>query len=314
MKYYISKSDSKGYVYSIDNLILEYIIKSRIDMIDYLRNLNKKYLLENQYWEKLNTPYCSKYQYYNNHIHLCDGIYIMIGKYDNYSDLSQTHSIFPILKLEINPNKHFEKPIFKELLKFLLENCGDCSLKRYDFCIDIKCKLTDIEVFGSRKERGLYKGTRYYGQRNKDGYLKIYDKQKEQGLEKPLTRIEYTFVNDKGKHSKQGFNIQDVYIKSCNNIKSDISSTNLVICNLYKMVLSLGGDPEPQLDILDRRKKQKILESLDGLEYNKIIVDEYIINELLKVIKKDFGVVEQKQVYTDSEGFLRCPEGFDIPF
>ncbi len=313
MEYFKYRVDSSGYTYSIDNLVLEYIIKNHCDVISYLQGLCDKYKLEVEYYEKLNLPYCSKYQYYNNHIHLCNGIYLMIGKYDTYSDLSQTHNIFPVVKLEINPNKHAKKPVFKELLNFLHTYKGDCTLKRYDFAIDIKCKLQDIEVFGSRKEKGLYKGTRTFGQRNKDGYLKIYDKAQEQDLDYDLTRIEYTIINQKREHQKKGFNFQVVYIKDNAESSVELSGVLKTICKLYTYVLNMGGDPSELLDDLDKRTKKKVLEGLSGMGYKPIYIDLELLNDLLNEINTIFGVDVQKFVYEDSEGFLKC-DNFDIPF
>lgn len=314
MKYFISKNDSKGYVYSIDNLILEYIIKSHIDIIHYLHELSEKHDLKNEYWEKLNTPYCTKYQFYNNHIHLCDGIYIMVGKYVTFNDNTRDRDIYPILKLEINPNKHAKKPIFEDLLKFLKENCGDCTLKKYDLAIDIQCKLKDIEVFGSRKEPGLYKGTRTFGQRNKDGYLKIYDKAKEQGLEGDLTRIEYTLVYDKGKKAKEGFNFQDVYIRSNEKSIDKISSSNDVIIKLVNMCIANNLNPLPLLDDLNSRRKKQILENLNGYNFNKIIVEEQLIYDMLSEVKKIFGVVDRSYIVQDKDGFIFLNNDYDLPF
>ena len=235
MKYYFSQVDASGYTYSIDNVILEYIIKFHIKIHDFLLDLVEKHDLKNEYWDRLNCPYCTKYQFYSNHYHLCNGIYIMEGRYSTKNELSNTWDTYPILKLEINPNKHADKPIFKDLMNFLKDNTGDCTLKRYDFCIDIPLNPSCIQVFGCKKEKGLYKGTRYYGQRNKDGYLKIYDKRKEQGLEEDLTRIEYTLVNTKGKSSKPPEHFKNPSLSSvidfCSTTpKSDIISFKSLSC------------------------------------------------------------------------------------
>ena len=313
MQYFKYRVDSSGYTYSIDNLVLEYVIKNHFDVVSFLHTLRDKYQLDNEYYEKLNLPYCSKYQFYNNHIHLCNGIYLLVGKYDSFSDLSKSHYIFPVVKLEVNPNKHAQKPVFKELLNFLHSFKGDCSLKRYDLALDIKCKVSDIEVFGSRKERGLYKGTRTFGQRNKDGYLKIYDKGKEQELEYELTRIEYTLVNQKRAHQKKGYNFQDVFIRDIGEPSVDLSGVLKTICKLCSYVVNMGGDPSGLLDDLDKRTKKKVLEGLGGMGYKPINIDIALVDDLLNEICIIFGVDVQKFVYEDSEGFLRC-ENFDVPF
>ncbi|EOJ4528197.1 hypothetical protein ACKKL3_004419, partial [Shigella flexneri] len=98
-----------------------------------------------------------------------------------------------MMRFKINPNKHIGSPAVQVVLDFIREWCTDGYLVRWDYAIDVPVKIADVMVIGSRKEKGLYKGTRYYGQRHKHGYLKVYDKQREQGLDDVLTRIEYTF-------------------------------------------------------------------------------------------------------------------------
>ena len=316
MEYFISKTDSAGYTYSIDNVVLEYIIKYHTDFTSFLHDLVEKHDLKTEYWERLNCPYCSKYQFYNNHYHVCNGIYMMVGRYSTKSDISGTWDTYPIVKLEINPNKHAKKPIFNDLLQFLKDNTGDCTLKRYDFCVDIPKKLKEIEVFGSKKEKGLYKGTRYFGQRNKDGHLKIYDKAKEQGLDGDLSRIEYTLVDDKGKKSKQGLNLQNIFIlsdKKNENIK--VNSTYKAIIKLYSLCLASGIDCDNILYDLDRRTRKTIEENMTGFMYKPLEIDISLHDDLLKQIKDIFGVVVQKHIIEDANGFLSCPDGFtDLPF
>lgn len=315
MEYYISKNDSNGYIYSIDNVVLEYIIKYHTDFTSYLHDLVKKHNLETEYWERLNCPYCSKYQFYNNHYHVCNGIYMMVGKYSTKSDISGTWDTYPIVKLEINPNKHAKKPIFNDLLQFLKNNTGDCNLKRYDFCIDIPKKLKDIEVFGSRKEKGLYKGTRYFGQRNKDGYLKIYDKGKEQEIEDDLTRIEYTLVPDKRSHQKDGLNFQNVYILTDKKSDTSLKGTTKAVMKLYSLCMASGIDCENIIAELDRRTRKQIEENINGFMYKQLEIDVTLHDELLNQIKNVFGVVEQKHIIENVDGFLSCPGGFnDLPF
>ena len=316
MNYYISYQDSHNFTYSIDNCILEYIIKCHVNITEFLHDLVKKHDLDSEYWERLNCPYCSKYQFYSDHYHLCNGIYIMCGRYSQKSEISSSWDTYPILKLEINPNKHAKKPIFQDLLQFFRDNTGDCTLKRYDFCIDIPKPLKDIEVFGSKKEKGLYKGTRYFGQRNKDGYLKIYDKAKEQDLDDPLIRIEYTLVPIKRSHQKDGLNFQPIYILS--DKKSDTSKlnkTNAAVLKLYSLCKVSGIDCDDIINDLDWRTRKTIYDNIGGYLYEPLTIDIDLHDKLYNDICKLFGVVKQKYIIEDPEGFLSCPDGFDdIPF
>ena len=192
MEYFFKKIDSNGFIHSIDNVVLTYYVESiglkSIDtLIGCIHLLRDKYKDSVNYYEKLNVTACSKYSFYQNIIHLDDGIFLMIGHYGDYDKEKKEMYIFPLMQLEINPNKHFGKEIFNDLMDIINDSCYDCSLKRYDYAIDVPYNTDDVIVFNSRKEKGLYKGTRYFGQRNRNGYCRIYDKAKEQGLDTPLS-------------------------------------------------------------------------------------------------------------------------------
>ena len=164
MEYFYSVTDKNGFIHSIDNLTLTYSIRHLGDpgiqsCIDKCHELSEKHNLKSEYWERLNVNACSKYQMYRNHIHLCNGIYLSVGKYVDTFDVSnksKEYITYPLIKLEINPNKHYNKPIFNDLLAWLKENSGDINLDKYDYAIDIPLKPDDVQVFSTRKERGLY--------------------------------------------------------------------------------------------------------------------------------------------------------------
>ena len=60
--------------------------------------------------------------------------------------------------------------MLQDLLLIINKFCLDATLNRYDYAIDVPCKLSDA-VFNTRKEKGLYKGTRCFGQRNKMDFV-----------------------------------------------------------------------------------------------------------------------------------------------
>lgn len=102
------------------------------------------------------------------------------------------------LRLKFNPNKNADNPALKNILSFLYK-CGWVNgwhFSRVDYALDVQGSLSAFYVL-SRKTETNYGSTRYYGLRGNSGYLRVYDKRKEQreiagediGFE--LTRFEW---------------------------------------------------------------------------------------------------------------------------
>lgn len=321
VNYFIKEIDEYDYIHSIDNLVITYNINpifqhSYLDMfIDSLHNLRDLYKGSVNYWERLNVTACSKYSWYCNHIHLDDGIYISLGHYREGVKEKATYVIFPLLKLEVNPNKHWGKPILKDLLSLINKFCLDAVLNRYDYAIDIPCKLQDIQVFNTRKEKGLYKGTRYFGQRNKNGFCRIYDKGVESSLATPLTRVEHTFSLVKQTKNKSFTNFSVLQQPDSNNVDADaaLTSNDLVILGLCKRLKESGSEYLDLLDSLNYRKRKKIIESLNGT-YREITFNQEVHDKLLKQVMDKFNVFGVQQEDTDSEEFATLPDDYKSPW
>ena len=315
LNYFYSITDENGYIHSIDNCILQYDLYSngmQEVFIAFLHLLRDKYNLSGEYWERLNCVACSHWSWFLNHIHLCNGIYISCGKY-NCLNINSEKMIVPVIKLEINLNKHYRKECYKELNHWLINNSGDITLLKYDYAVDLPCNIKDVEVFGSNKERGLYKGTRYYGQRNKNGYCKIYDKQKESDLEKPLTRIEHTIVPDNKKY--KNLSLENIYIKSDKKNENTMNDTDRCIITMIKSLKAYGEDISKYTDMLGRRKAEKIISLLNDMEYKKVYYSTQIIEKLLKEVQKLTHFIERKKtVFEDEHGFLRINDDIKLPF
>lgn len=313
MEYYFSQKDSSGYVHSIDNLILTYYVENIgtkcIDkMINDLQVIKDKYP-EVNYWEKLNINPCRKYSFYQHAVHIDDGIYILLGHYTDFDKETKTATIFPMLRLELNPNKHGDKPILKDVMGLINSTCYDCILNRYDYAVDIPLLPEDVMVFGSNKEKGLYKGTRYFGQRNKNGFCRIYDKQKEQNLNTPLTRVEHVFSTTK---TTKSLSFEKIYIKDKVETLEKLSKTDAVIVELCTTLKANNIDFEEILNKLDRRKKKTIMEHLNGNGYRLLEFDKKIHDDLLRKVFDEFGVKELK---TDENGFIDMKNNdFEVPF
>ena len=121
MQYFYSITDVNGYVHSIDNCILQYTLYTNNTLdrfIKFLQDIKAKYKLDDEYWERLSCKACSHWQWFSNHVHLCNGIFISFGKYNPLN--SNDKMITPIVKLEINLNKHYNKPCYQDLNKWLI--------------------------------------------------------------------------------------------------------------------------------------------------------------------------------------------------
>lgn len=318
MDYFFSLKDTHGYVHSFDNCIITYYIqdiglKSVDRMIDKLRSLKDRYP-EINYWEKLGVGACSKYHFYQNMIHLDDGITVFVGHYTDFDRDKKEAYIFPMLKLKINPNKHAQKSVFLKLMEIIRSDCYDAVLNSYDYAIDIPVPLDDVQVFGSNKERGLYKGTRYFGQRDKNGYCRIYDKGKEQNLDVSLTRVEHVISLTK---STKSISFEKIHIKSGGAVVQEkLGKTDAVIVDLCTLCAANGLEYESILDGLDRRKKKSIISQLSGNGYELLEFDDKIHGELLDYYKKFFTIKESdSELEVDEDGFLKL-ENYEsgLPF
>lgn len=311
MKYFSFRSDSNGYVYSIDNCIFEYSLKFpslKNDLITFLYDLQARHKLTEEFWTRLNLAPCSHWSWCSDVCHLCNGIYLSIGKWNYVKDKKEPFYI-PVVKLEVNLNKHSDKEVLSDLLQWLKDYCVSCYLIKYDVALDIPLQKENIDIFGSRKERGLYKGTRYYGQRNQHGYVKIYDKGKETESEEILTRVETTLV-----YSKE-MRFDDLYIKQGQITEEKTTPTDRAIISMLSALGALGEDQNKYLDMLNYRARVKIKGLLAHGTYKKYEISTDLVRELLEEVRKFVPFQEKPNCYfVDPDGFLKIDENYSLPF
>lgn len=99
--------------------------------------------------------------------------------------------------LEFNPNKVMHSPLLREIITQIQVLSVDMELKRYDLAIDLPIPryLAKLERQGKKMYQYIVKDdgvTEYLGRRNTHGFVKLYDKTKESGLDKDFTRLEIT--------------------------------------------------------------------------------------------------------------------------
>lgn len=110
---------------------------------------------------------------------------IGVEKPDEDGDLQKNSVVIKevrwFLRLYFNPNKNYNNPSLKNVLSFLVR-CGWVQawhFSRVDYALDVQGSLSAFYVL-SRKTETNYGTTRYYGKRGTSGYLRVYDKRKEQ--------------------------------------------------------------------------------------------------------------------------------------
>lgn len=116
--------------------------------------------------------------------------------------------------VEYNPNKIARCAPFRDLHRLILACCRRAELSRADLAFDFPVERWRAQVYkdlrnwayiensgaaASPAARDKYMDlvsragrTTYLGTRSSPGYVKIYDKQKESGLSRPMTRVEVT--------------------------------------------------------------------------------------------------------------------------
>lgn len=234
-----------------------------------------------------------------------------------YNDLNKiTHDCF----IEFNPNKclnEFGTGLVQPFLEYIKRYGSHFELVRYDLAIDIpierefvsldkdmrkytKLWVTDIETNYSQivsdmekkqihykidvKSKSLSNSTEYLGQRNKSGFVKLYNKQIESGLDKPTTRLEITLDSISYDKFIQVLPNISIY-KNVN--QSDLDSLNDTEKVLLKL-LQQNSNCDLYLKQLGRKmqdKLKRILYTNDSI-LDKISKEDYfkLANNIMNLI------------------------------
>ncbi len=128
--------------------------------------------------------------------------------------------------IEFNPNKTIDKVSY---ILEKLKSYTDFDVVRFDIAFDIPLPR---ELFNLVKDRRNYKKiysliqnnkqlddfTEYLGKRQNNGYIKLYNKQIESNLEKPLTRLELTLDELNYNNLIKEMPILKIFSKECRNL------------------------------------------------------------------------------------------------
>jgi hypothetical protein len=181
---------------SIDKLAVEYMgTKEDLFLVlNYFESLD--YTVRQ--WSEEISPY-----YRNASVKDKNGDGLFIGYHvKRVPPLYMNGKYFNALRIQFNPNKVSIRTL--EGIRVLHRVLGmyGWTIPRVDVAFDFPTKLDNILVISktARKKRPpLYETTDYYGKRESDGSLKVYDKALEMyvkygvKVDGPLTRVEYTY-------------------------------------------------------------------------------------------------------------------------
>lgn len=338
LKYFHEIKDEKGYTHSCDGVVAWYFLREEYTLekaLDYIHDMSKV-LTNAEYWEQLGKKPSSKYDYYRDHIHLGDA-FIKLGRYcrmKNGKNSKFRHysefSLVDCVRVEINPNKHHDTELYIALKCFIERFCGQGFLDRMDYAVDIPVPPEDVVVLGTRKTPGLKKGTRYFGDPYQHGFVRIYDKQRESGLDHVLTRVETVLKMD-GSHK---FSSVDFAVKSGFALPEDanLSPTVRLYVKMLNEMQAHGIDVQPFLAEMNYRTRVQVLEHLNGklLRHDP---QEEIFSRIVADVEAEFGLTHReyrprpKQVgkYSDYEdgydglevdedGYIIVNSADDLPF
>jgi hypothetical protein len=310
VRYYAECQDDDGYIHSVDMVIVDYYLKCNYSLATdkLLEGLSQVDGFDSDKNASLGNYPNFKYMFYVDMIWF-NGMVLYFGKYASYDKVNKSWTKLDMMRFKINPNKHMDSPALRIVLDFIREWCADGYLVRWDYAIDVPVAIADVMIIGSRKEKGLYKGTRYYGQRHKHGYLKVYDKQKEQGLDSVLTRLEYTF------EVGLPYSWDNIVIRApvaYSDGDSSLSGQARLYLDMLMDIKALGGEIEAYLERLNYRTYKKIEPFL--FEGKQLRLNECIIDKLLSVISDIFIIADVEQKVKEEETFVEVGTDLPIPF
>lgn len=195
--------------------------------------------------------------------------------------------------IEFNPNKVFQSPKAIYEIQNFLNACESVSIDRYDLAIDIPCEMSSIFPRKGRKKMMLFISspnnyTVYWGERNKVGFAKLYDKSEQCRLSSSITRLEITLGNPEGttwEHELMNA-IPPVYIPAdiiTNDSEPKLSSPEKVILILSHLLMKNEIDRILLFNILGKLKdknRRNVIQNLLLSGYKQFSPDIQMISQV----------------------------------
>lgn len=285
--YLVKIEDEFGMVHSIDKMSVTWVYNSPgrfshpfLDEVrDCIVELCHSYNLTFDSKSSLNPMSAFSWTYH--YVRPRFGLPIFIG-YQNVGKGGEVE-LKNCVRLEFNPNKVYDEDnLLDDIIRILNAfKPSEVAVKRLDYAIDIPVPLDDVVVLQSRKDKRYYKGTIYLGKRMSHNAVKIYDKQKEQNLDYPLTRFEITC---RAGHKIKFDNVIISEEKSMDPFEG--KEANATTRTLVKMCLALkeaGFDYEGFIRNLPYRRRREVIYYVEGIGQT-LLFDDALFEELYKEV------------------------------
>lgn len=199
MKYYCPVKLQDNNIMSCDMVRLVFSM-SNDNLVLFNKFINNK-CIEKEYYNYQHYTSRSYFQYREliSFKHDTSDSSFTLGLGFNGANKKQNNSCF----IEFNPNKSLSNNYVSPFLDFIKLKSYDLHFARFDIAIDIPyskeyCTLSkDLRNYSKMyridtNSINMRDCTEYLGSRNTNGFVKLYNKQIESKLDKPLTRLEIT--------------------------------------------------------------------------------------------------------------------------
>lgn len=270
----------------LDRLMIKYKDVTEKQFSDVLSKISSRQIfLPNT---PINPIHGTSIRDYHRVIHIGHGEgAIFIGWKHNSANEKDSYD----MKVEFNPSKfendELQKDGYEKVFEIVFGTLNTVlkSNKRVvngmDIAFDMERSMSDIVSYSKTgRQQDRHKGTIYYGNRNKNGYLKIYDKKKELLVKfgrlvesEFLTRIEYSWRDSDGVvvdeiRKSPPFSIDESYVFSILDLKN--------VRGALKACLICYSNGTMDMKEFPRRTKESIkkaLEEMDHLAVDTILQD-----------------------------------------
>lgn len=204
---YFNQIVSKGLTYSIDKIIIRGSFNPTVQIEDFPNEFRSvPFLYHFQQLLYFNDDACISQHYDGGgfmqfkdlwKVKFSSGETAVFGfglNGFNRSDLSRW-------KVEFNPNKCFPDALLSTLLYYCISNSSNPYISSLDFAVDVPLPREDFFLLKDNRKYQLVMNsvkdkTEYLGCRHEMGFCKLYNKQIESKLDKPMTRFEITACLD----------------------------------------------------------------------------------------------------------------------
>lgn len=256
MRYFVAGHGEHGEVYSLDKLVVVFHLHSLSREKNggqrLLDELAGRLLLQYDHWTsgRIGT-------YHDQFSVKCpggDSFFLGVGL--NTGRLPDNSA-----RVEFNPNKvgsTWELAVVYNACWRL--SGGRVTIKQYDLAIDYPVPREDVTLLKDarlyeERRRSASDRTQYVGQRNAPGRCKLYNKQLEQGLDKPLTRLELT-IDFEDSAPERAAQYMPAVVSTRGTVQTEMELPRLTDTDLF-ILTTLAREPE-RIHELGRRKREAL--------------------------------------------------------